>query len=98
MDYTGIVKQIDANRKVAASLKEEIDDIAVKEYAEMQVEFIEGSYIPYFNQHTITENSNAKYLKISCKSGEKYKIHTKNFYDGRAYALYSGENEYATDY
>lgn len=98
MDDTGIVKQIDANRKVADSLKEEIDDIAVKEYAEMQVEFIEGSYIPYFNQHTITENSNAKYLKISCKSGEKYKIHTKNFYDGRAYALYSGENEYATDY
>lgn len=80
------------------SLKEEIDDIAVKEYAEMQVEFIEGSYIPYFNQHTITENSNAKYLKISCKSGEKYKIHTKNFYDGRAYALYSGETEGATDY
>ena len=79
-------------------LKEEIDDIAVKEYAEMQVEFIKGSYIPYFNQHTITENSNAKYLKISCKSGEKYKIHTKNFYDGRAYALYSGENDYATDY
>lgn len=80
------------------SLKEEIDDIAVKEYVEMQVEFIEGSYIPYFNQHTITENSNAKYLKISCKSGEKYKIHTKNFYDGRAYALYSGETEGATDY
>ena len=80
------------------SLKEEIDDIAVKEYVEMQVEFIEGSYIPYFNQHTITENSNAKYLKISCKSGEKYKIHTKNFYDGRAYALYSGEAEGAIDY
>ena len=83
---------------VVGKLKEEIDDIAVKEYAEMQVEFIEGSYIPYFNQHTITENSNAKYLKISCKSGEKYKIHTKNFYDGRAYALYSGETEGATDY
>lgn len=87
-----------APASVVGELKEEIDDIAVKEYAEMQVEFIEGSYIPYFNQHTITENSNAKYLKISCKSGEKYKIHTKNFYDGRAYALYSGENEYATDY
>ena len=88
----------EAVRGQAASLKEEIDDIAVKEYAEMQVEFIEGSYIPYFNQHTIIEDSNAKYLKISCKSGEKYKIHTKNFYDGRAYALYSGENECATDY
>lgn len=90
-DYTAMTEQV-------SSLKEEIDDIAVKEYAEMQVEFIEGSYIPYFNQHTITENSNAKYLKISCKSGEKYKIHTKNFYDGRAYALYSGENDYATEY
>ena len=88
----------EAVRGQIGSLSEEIDDIAVKEYVEMQVEFIEGSYIPYFNQHTITENSNAKYLKISCKSGEKYKIHTKNFYDGRAYALYSGENEYATDY
>lgn len=87
-----------APASVVGELKKEIDDIAVKEYAEMQVEFIEGSYIPYFNQHTITENSNAKYLKISCKSGEKYKIHTKNFYDGRAYALYSGETEGATDY
>lgn len=88
----------EAVRGQIGSLSEEVDDIAVKEYVEMQVEFIEGSYIPYFNQHTITENSNAKYLKILCKSGEKYKIHTKNFYDGRAYALYSGENEYATDY
>ena len=88
----------EAVRGQIGSLSGEIDDIAVKGYAEMQVEFTKGSYIPYFNQHTIIENSNAKYLKISCKSGEKYKIYTKNFYDGRAYALYSGENDYATEY
>ena len=88
----------EAVRGQVGSLSEDIDDIAVKEYAEMQVAFTEGSYIPYFNQHKITEHSSAKYVKIPCKTGEMYKIHTKNFYDGRAYALYSGDNDMATEY
>ena len=81
----------EAVRGQVGSLSEDIDDIAVQEYVELQVEFTEGSYIPYFNQNAIVENSNAKYVKIPCKGGEKYKIHTKNVYDGRAYIFFKGE-------
>ena len=80
------------------SVRSQIGDIAVMEYVKMETEFVEGAYIPYFNQTTITEASNAKYVKIPCKSGEKYKINTQNYYDGRAYAIYKDDDLAAIQY
>lgn len=79
----------DAVRSQAENLADDIDAIAVFGYKSLDVEFTDGEYIPYFNKDKVISNISAKYVKISCKRGEKYKIKTQNFYEARGYAVFS---------
>lgn len=81
MDDTGLVKQIDANREAAASLKEDID--VGKETSESEISLIQikGSYIWNTQQAFTSRNgilyksdtSNAQYCKVRLEEGVTYK-------------------------
>ena len=97
-DGTKYANAGEAVRQQINLLSNNISEIAVQEYVNLNLSFTKGAYIPYFNQNKIITNNNSKYVKIPCKSGEKYKIHTKNYYDGRAYIFFKGEENYGISF
>lgn len=74
------------------AVREQIDAITIFDYSQIGTKFIEGGYIPYFNRDSVISSTGAKYTKIQCRKGEKYRIKTQNYYDGRAYILFSASS------
>ena len=73
MDDTGLVKQIDANREAAASLKEDLEGIAKKHVNLLEnLQFYPGEFYTY-ESHNVSENSDfGRFELFNINANENY--------------------------